>query len=205
MADNSKDMEHASSWYSSLYNSIKQTPINVTVLIISTIVFYKVVSFSRRRSQRRQDQKGKTPGSIDLSEHDGQGKQDVDLLPLRQDFTVPELREYNGTRADGRILVAINFNIYDVSRSTHYYGRNGANPLFAGRDISRILLNLPVNLKASEDFDDLSDLSSRQMNTLQEWEQQYKEKYPFVGKLTEKHINYTDEEDLEVEPAVPLV
>ncbi|EDV58683.1 uncharacterized protein Dere_GG10201 [Drosophila erecta] len=192
MADNSKDMEHASSWYSSLYNSIKQTPINVTVLIISTIVFYKVVSFSRRRSQH-------------LSEHDGQGKQDVDLLPLRQDFTVPELREYNGTRADGRILVAINFNIYDVSRSTHYYGRNGANPLFAGRDISRILLNLPVNLKASEDFDDLSDLSSRQMNTLQEWEQQYKEKYPFVGKLTEKHINYTDEEDLEVEPAVPLV
>ncbi|XP_039502203.1 membrane-associated progesterone receptor component 1 [Drosophila santomea] len=203
MVDNSKAVEHVTSWYSSLYNSIKQTPINVTLLIISTIVFYKVASISRRLSRHRKDRdQAKAPGAADFCEDDGQEKADVDLPPLRQDFTVPELREYDGTRADGRILVAVNFNIYDVSRSEHYYGRNGVNPNYAGRDISRHLINLPVNLNASEDFDDLSDLSNGQMNTLREWEQQYNEKYPFVGKLKEEpHINYTNEADLELDTA----
>ncbi|XP_033167542.1 probable steroid-binding protein 3 [Drosophila mauritiana] len=193
MADSSKGMEHPTSWYCRFYNSVREAPINVPLLIISCVLFYKLGFLVRRLS-------GEEPHFSDDND------QEVDLPPLRQDFTVRELRKYDGTRADGRILVAIIFNIYDVSRSVHYYGRNGVNPNYAGRDISRILINSPEYLNDSEDFDDLSDLSSNQMNTLREWEQQYKQKYPFVGKLREKlQINDTDEEDLELQQADPVV
>jgi len=130
---------------------------------------------------------------------------DAGLPPLRKDFTVCELSEYDGFREDGRILVAINFNVYDVSRAVHYYGPDGVYPTYAGRDISRNLIHFSVDLNNSKKFDDLSDLSISQMNTLREWDQQYKEKYPLVGKLLrpgERPSNYTDEEDLESEPEV---
>lgn len=191
MAESSKGMEHTTSWYCRLYNSLKETPIDVTLLIMSIVVFLKLGFFARRLSREEPD-------------FSDDNNQEVDLPPLRKDFTVRELREYDGTRADGRILVAILFNIYDVSRSVHYYGRNGVNPNYAGRDISRILINSPEDLKDSEDFDDLSDLSRNQMNTLREWEQRYKMKYPFVGKLKEK-LQINEEEDVELQQADPLV
>ncbi|XP_017002574.2 membrane-associated progesterone receptor component 1 [Drosophila takahashii] len=196
MATSSKDMDQSTNWYSSIYNSIKQTPLNVTLAIISTIVFYKVVRLTRRCRRNRGNTEDKELDPIDLVK-------DTKLPALRKDFTVTELREYDGTREDGRILVAINFHIYDVSRSVHYYGRDGVYPNYAGRDISRNLINFSVDFSQSEAFDDLSDLSISQMNTLREWDQQYSEKYPLVGRLLspgELAINYNDEEDVESEP-----
>nr|XP_016932779.1 membrane-associated progesterone receptor component 2 [Drosophila suzukii] len=189
MAGSSKAMDQSTNWYSSFYNSIKQTPINFALVIVSTIVFFKVARLTRRRCQNR----GKKQ------------KVDAELPPLRKDFTVCELSEYDGFREDGRILVAINFNVYDVSRAVHYYGPDGVYPTYAGRDISRNLIHFSVDLNNSSKFDDLSDLSISQMNTLREWDQQYKEKYPLVGKLLrpgERPSNYTDEEDFDSEPEV---
>ncbi|KAI8042680.1 membrane-associated progesterone receptor component 1 [Drosophila gunungcola] len=197
MASSSKVMDKSLAWYSSFFSTIKQMPINITLVIISTIVFYKVVRLTRRRHQGHRYESPREGGPIDV----GKDK----LPPLRKDFTVPELREYDGNREDGRILVAINFNVYDVSRSKHYYGRGGVYPTYAGRDISRNLIHFSVESNESEEFDDLSDLSISQMNTLREWDQQYKEKYPLVGKLLregEPQTNYADEEDFELEQQV---
>ncbi|XP_017105385.2 membrane-associated progesterone receptor component 1 [Drosophila bipectinata] len=193
MAVRAKMDEQASPWYSSFYNSIKQTPTNVTLLVVSAIVFYKVVSLTRRRRLPR-DQKalGSNPISSDIKSN-----RDCGLPALHSDFTVGELREFDGSRHDGRILVAINFNVYDVSNSPHYYGPHGVYPNYAGRDISRNLINFSVESNESADFDDLSDLSIGQMNILREWDQQYSEKYPYVGKLLRDgipHTNYADEE-----------
>ncbi|XP_017047756.1 membrane-associated progesterone receptor component 1 [Drosophila ficusphila] len=196
MAGNSRIANQSATWYSSLYNAIKQTPFNATVLIVSTIVFYKVLKISRRRHQRHGKQETKKPDTNLWNKDSGQQK----LQPLRKDFTVSELREYNGTRKDGRLLVAINFNVYDVSRSVHYYGQHGVYPNYAGRDISRNLINFSVDSNESEEFDDLCDLSISQMKTLREWDLQYREKYPYVGKLLrpgELHTNYTEEEEFE--------
>lgn len=199
MTGRAKAGDQSSPWYTCIYNAIKQTPVDVTLLIVSAFVFYKVVSLTRQRRQRRhREQQLMGPGPIFLVP--GGGGQEKKLLPLRSDFTVAELREYNGTREDGRILVAINFNIYDVSRSKHYYGPDGVYPNYAGRDISRNLINFSVETNECEEFDDFSDLSISQMNTLREWDQQYREKYLFVGKLLrdgEPHTNYEDEEDEE--------
>ncbi|XP_016985646.1 probable steroid-binding protein 3 [Drosophila rhopaloa] len=189
MAGSSKIVDQSFAWYSSFYGTIKQMPINIALVIVSTIVFYKVVRLSRRL-HRGQDPREPAKAN------GGQRK----LPPLLKDFTIPELREYDGTREDGRILLAVNFNVYDVSRSMHYYGRGGVYPSYAGRDISRNLIHFSVESNESEEYDDLCDLSTSQMNTLREWDQQYKEKYPFVGKLLrpgEVHTNYDDEEDSE--------
>ncbi|KAH8286455.1 hypothetical protein KR054_009376, partial [Drosophila jambulina] len=182
MTGRAKAVDHSSLWHNFISNVIK-TPLDVTLLVVSAFVFYKVVSLTRQRRQRRyREQQLMGPGPISLVPGGG-GQEKLELPPLRSDFTVAELREYNGSREDGRILVAINFNIYDVSRSKHYYGCNGVYPNYAGRDISRNLINFSVETNESKDFDDFCDLSTSQMNTLKEWDLQYREKYPFVGKL----------------------
>ncbi|KAH8328480.1 hypothetical protein KR067_009877, partial [Drosophila pandora] len=195
MAARAKMAEQASPWYSSFYNSIKQTPTNVTLLVVSALVFYKVVGLTRRRHRLPRDQQalGSDPIRSDIKLKLGGG-----LPAIRSDFTVSELREFDGSRPDGRILVAINFNVYDVSKSPHYYGPQGVYPNYAGRDISRNLINFSVESNEREAFDDLSDLSISQMNILREWDQQYSEKYPYVGKLLREgmpHTNYADEEE----------
>ncbi|KAH8236122.1 hypothetical protein KR032_006934 [Drosophila birchii] len=202
MTGRAKAIDQSSPWYTFISKAIKQTPLDVTLLVVSAFVFYKVVSLTRqRRNRRRREQQLMGPDTISLVPGGG-GLEKDELPPLRSDFTVAELSEYNGTREDGRILVAINFNIYDVSRAKHYYGRSGVYPNYAGRDISRNLINFSVEMNDSEEFDDFSDLSISQMNTLKEWDLQYREKYPFVGKLLregEPHTNYEDEEDEEQE------
>lgn len=162
-------------WYYNLYSTIKETPINLTLLIVSAFVCYKVVSITRRRRKEIRLQ-----GGIVESENT---RSYEDISPLKRKFTVKELRKYNGTRSDGRILLAVNFNVYDVTGSTHFYGINGTYPQYAGSDISRNLINFSVEKNDQEEFDDLSDLTESQCNTLLEWDQQYAQKYPLVGRL----------------------
>ncbi|XP_030377870.1 membrane-associated progesterone receptor component 1 [Scaptodrosophila lebanonensis] len=194
MPSKTKTNDSESPWYLHFYNAIRQTPINVTLLIVSAFIFYKVVSITRRRNQSVQHRLTPGQGSFLTAENR--------LPPLRSDFTVRELRAYNGTHEDGRILLAINFNVYDVSHAKHFYGPGGIYPNYAGRDISRNLINFSVESNENEEFDDLCDLNSGQMATLREWDHQYAEKYPLVGKLLREgqpHTNYADEEDDEPE------
>ncbi|KAL7740439.1 hypothetical protein ACLKA6_013232 [Drosophila palustris] len=184
-------------WYFNLYKTIKDAPINLTLLLVSAFVFYKVVTITRnRRNENRL--RGLETGP----------KSNKNFLPsLLRDFTVRELREYNGTRDDGRILLAVNLNVYDVSSAQHFYGKDGAYPHYAGRDISRILINLDNN--GREGFDNLSDLTEAQTIALLSWDKQYAEKYPLVGLVVPERRDYTnnvadededDDEDVEMIP-----
>ncbi|KAM8715155.1 hypothetical protein ACLKA7_002236 [Drosophila subpalustris] len=183
-------------WYFNLYKTIKDAPINLTLLLVSAFVFYKVVTITRnRRNVNRL--RGLETGP----------KSNKNFLPsLLRDFTVRELREYNGTRDDGRILLAVNLNVYDVSNAQHFYGKDGAYPHYAGRDISRILINLDNN--GREGFDNLSDLTEAQTIALLSWDKQYAEKYPLVGLVVPERRDYTnnvadedeDDEDVEMIP-----
>ena len=46
------------------------------------------------------------------------------LPPLkRQDFTLEQLRVYDGSeKCDGRVLVAVNYKVFDVTRGKRFYG-----------------------------------------------------------------------------------
>ncbi|XP_034970121.2 membrane-associated progesterone receptor component 2 [Zootoca vivipara] len=124
----------------------------------------------------------------------------ADSLPRmkRRDFTLEQLREYDGARA-ARILLAVNGKVFDVTKGSKFYGPEGPYGIFAGRDASRGLATFCLDKDALRDeYDDLSDLNAVQMESVREWEMQFKEKYDYVGRLLkpgEEPSEYTDEED----------
>lgn len=122
------------------------------------------------------------------------------LLPRmkRRDFSLEQLREFDGTR-NPRILLAVNGKVFDVTKGSKFYGPEGPYGIFAGRDASRGLATFCLDKDALRDeYDDLSDLNAVQMESVREWEMQFKEKYDYVGRLLkpgEEPSEYTDEED----------
>lgn len=115
----------------------------------------------------------------------------------KRDFTLEELKPYNGVEKE-HILIAVNGKVFDVSRGKSFYGAGGPYNVFAGRDASRGLATFSMDESSLKDeYDDLSDLNTMQMESVQEWELQFLEKYVHVGKLLkpgEKHTNYNYEE-----------
>ncbi|CAL7937056.1 unnamed protein product [Xylocopa violacea] len=161
---------------SSFINEIIKSPINLVLVGVIALLVYKLV-------------KSKTKKEEPVKE--------VKKLPkLRRDFTLEELKKYNGKQPDGRILIAINGSVYDCTRGDRFYGPGAPYEVFGGKDVSRALATF--SLEATQEYDDLSDLKTDEMESMKEWEEQFKEKYDYVGKLLkpgEVATNYSDEED----------
>lgn len=100
----------------------------------------------------------------------------------KRDFTVEELRAFDGNGPDGRILIAVNSKVFDVTKGKRFYGPEGPYAAFAGRDASRAFATFTVT-PGKEDYDDLSDLTPAEWESVREWEEQLDSKYTYVGKL----------------------
>ncbi|ESP00069.1 hypothetical protein LOTGIDRAFT_178036 [Lottia gigantea] len=155
------------------------SPLNITLLGVCAFLLYKIVSGRR------------TPPPV---------QREPELPPLKkQDFTLEQLREYDGRGKDGRILIAVNGKVFDVTKGKRFYGPGGPYGLFSGRDASRALATFSLGEESLRDeYDDLSDLNSMQMDSVREWEMQFTEKYVYIGKLLkagETATEYTDTED----------
>lgn len=89
--------------FSSFIGEIIKSPVNLALVGVIALLVYKIV-------------KSKTKTETPMAE--------VKTLPkLRCDFTVEELRKYDGTGPDERLLVAVNGSVYDCSiRGARFYG-----------------------------------------------------------------------------------
>ncbi|XP_065072893.1 membrane-associated progesterone receptor component 1-like [Ochlerotatus camptorhynchus] len=162
----------------SVLNEIIYSPLNLILVGVITILVYKIF-----RSQK-QPAAGPPP--------------EPELPRLRRDFTVAELLQYDGKQQDGRVLVAVNGSVYDVTKGKRFYGPGGPYAAFGGRDASRGLATFSVTSNDKEEYDDLSDLTPMEMESVREWEMQFKEKYILVGRLLkpgEQPTNYSDEDE----------
>ncbi|XP_053948263.1 membrane-associated progesterone receptor component 1 [Anastrepha ludens] len=166
-----------------IVEEIIYSPLNLALVAVIVFLFYKIVK------DRYEVPRGKS----------GDGSPPAPELPkLRRDFSIQELRAYDGNGPDGRILIAVNGSVYDVTKAKRFYGPGGPYASFAGRDASRNLATFNVEPNNKEEYDDLSDLNAMEMDSVREWEMQFKEKYDLVGKLLrkgEQPTNYDDEEE----------
>lgn len=80
----------------------------------------------------------------------------------KRDFTLQQLKEFDGQGPEGRICVAVNGKVYDVTKGKRFYGPGGPYSGFAGRDASRGLATFSVE-PVSDEYDDLSDLKPSEM------------------------------------------
>ncbi|ESO12778.1 hypothetical protein HELRODRAFT_145643, partial [Helobdella robusta] len=151
-------------------------PLNAFLLGICLVLLYKIFKAKRQHSQSTQNE----------------------LPPMKKrDFTLEQLREENNK--NGRILVAVNGKVFDVTKNHKQYGPDGPYGVFAGRDASRSLGTFSLTGDAIRDtYDDLSDLTSKQMEQIKEWEMQFTESYQLLGRLLkpgEEPGEYTDTEE----------
>lgn len=81
---------------------IVQSPLNIALVSLIAFLIYKIIK------SRQSVPAVYTP--------------EPQLPKIRKDFTVEELKKYDGTGEDGRVLVAVNGNVYDVTRGKRFYG-----------------------------------------------------------------------------------
>ena len=110
-------------------------------------------------------------------------------LSLRN-FTIEELRQYDGVQ-DSRIYVAVNAKVFDVTKTKGTRYLDGAFSAFAGRDASRALATFSLERELVEsnlsEPDKLLDLNPLQLDSLLDWEMQYLDRHPCIGKLVKSH------------------
>ncbi|XP_072171270.1 membrane-associated progesterone receptor component 1-like [Diadema setosum] len=154
-------------------------PINLALLSVCGFLLYKIVRGNRAPPEPPQ------PPTLPKMK--------------RRDFQMSELKEYDGVKNDGRILIAVNGKVFDVTRGKRFYGPDGPYGVFAGHDASRALATFSLDKDTLKDeFDDLTDLTSEQRDSVREWEMQFTEKYDYIGKLLkpgEEPTDYSDEEE----------
>ncbi|ERL94417.1 membrane-associated progesterone receptor component 1 [Dendroctonus ponderosae] len=166
------------SFLSTIATEVFQSPLNIVLLSLIAFLVYRIIK-SRQDEQRTEPEEKPIPKM------------------KKKDFTVAELKNYDGTQEDGRVLMAVNGRVYDVTKGKRFYGPGGPYAAFAGRDASRGLATFNVTA-GGDQYDDLSDLSTLEMDSVREWETQFNEKYDYVGRLLkpgEQPNNYSDEED----------
>lgn len=100
----SAENAESQSMLAGIISEIIYSPLNVGLVAIIAYLVYKIIK----------DRMGGTDS--------GRKPPEPELPKLRRDFTIQELKEFDGKQPDGRVLVAVNGNVYDVTKGKRFYG-----------------------------------------------------------------------------------
>jgi membrane-associated progesterone receptor component len=122
------------------------------------------------------------------------GRLVVNLPDPTRIISADELRKLDGTSEDipegyatAPIYIAANNNVYDMSfGGVTFYGPGGPYHKFAGRDASRALALMSLDIKDVENTS-IADCTEKQLSVMHDWIKTFEErkKYPVVGRLKE--------------------
>eukprot|EP01119_Soliformovum_irregulare_P004491 TRINITY_DN15513_c0_g1_i1.p1 TRINITY_DN15513_c0_g1~~TRINITY_DN15513_c0_g1_i1.p1 ORF type:complete len:152 (+),score=30.20 TRINITY_DN15513_c0_g1_i1:74-529(+) len=102
----------------------------------------------------------------------------------KRDFTLEELKEYDGSDPTSPILMAVRGTVFDVTNGAGFYGPGGSYHAFAGREAARALGkgSTDTEVASNSKYD---DLTKDELDSVVEWEEHYKMKYPIVGSVVQ--------------------
>lgn len=94
---------NSESFLSNIIGEIIGSPLNIALVILIGILVYKIF-------KSRQEVPESSPPEPELPKL------------KKRDFTIEELKKYDGLQEDGRVLVAVNGNVFDVTKGKRFYG-----------------------------------------------------------------------------------
>lgn len=103
MADTKSTDEDRGGMFSNLFHEIVSSPLNLGLVCVIAFLVYKIFKNRPR------------PASFEY-------KPEKQLPKLKRDFTIEELRKYDGNGEDGRVLVAVNGKVFDATKGAKFYG-----------------------------------------------------------------------------------
>ncbi|KAJ3992415.1 cytochrome b5-like heme/steroid binding domain-containing protein [Lentinula boryana] len=107
---------------------------------------------------------------------------------LFKTYTPKTLAPFHG-KDNGRILLAINGTVFDVTAGRNFYGPNGMYGNFAGRDASKGMakqsFDLDMLTPIDQPLDKLTDLQPDEIDNMKGWVEHFSNKYIVCGKLVE--------------------
>lgn len=89
-------------WLISVINEIFTSPINLILVGIIALLVHKIFKHKTKVQE---------PAPVE-----------PELPKIKRDFTVQQLKQYDGNGPDKRILMAVNGSVYDVTRGRRFYG-----------------------------------------------------------------------------------
>ncbi|PRD34610.1 UNVERIFIED_CONTAM: cyb5d2 [Trichonephila clavipes] len=98
-----------------------------------------------------------------------------------------ELKSYDGGPDSKGLYLAILGEIFDVEKGAQHYRPGGGYAFFAGRDATRAYIT--GDFSESGLIDDVSDLDSASLISIEDWLSFYKEEYKLVGKVVGKYYD----------------
>lgn len=101
-----EEEQNSNGLLTSIINEIIYSPLNLVLVALIAFIIYKIIKSRNDTSQ--------IGGNA--------GPPEPKLPKLRKDFTVHELRKFDGNQPDGRVLVAVNGTVYDVTKGKRFYG-----------------------------------------------------------------------------------
>lgn len=92
-----------------------------------------------------------------------------------------ELAQCDGERNDC-MWIAIKGTVFDVTANTKMYGPGKGYHAFVGKDASRALAKSSLD-KSDTESTDISNLTEKEMKTLDDWYKFFEKRYNVIGKL----------------------
>merc|ERR1712150_37970 len=96
-------------------------------------------------------------------------------------FTRKELAEFNGKNDAKPIYFALLGDVFDVTKSADFYGKNGDYSVFAGNDITRAVALWTKDKKEIDRGMDLRGLQPDDIKNANDISDKFKKKYKIVG------------------------
>lgn len=129
----------------------------------------------------------------DLSSSDHQKEETCGAEVKKRDFTIAQLREFDGAVEEKPIYVSLKGDVYDVSSARHLYGPESAYHCMAGREASRAMAKLSFDERDLQ-CTQIDDLNAFERSTLDDWidKFQHYKGYPVVGRCCTTGSTSTD-------------